>query len=295
MVIPRSLFDHKSHAPALRRELYGVAEDVYHHLLKLHRVADIVIVNPAARDAFVPQPLVLALAAHDGIDLFQALGKGELLGLDDHPSGFDARHVQNVVDDSKQMLGGGADLCQIFLDLVRSGRLVHGDVVQSDDRVHGRADLMAHVGQECGLGPVGLFRRRQRFPQNVVLLEGLPGFCVHIGKAQSDRVHLSIVPVFRMANAGKADHDIDRLALFVDLIAIGDHALLPKALPDRVGIRKPQEFVAILIGHGILRIRPDAFRVGEALTDLEILFLARFLIAYPLVPVQMDEIYAPII
>ena len=148
MIISRPLFDHKPHVAAFRRELNGVAQDVDHHLLELHRVADIVVVNRAVRDAFVVQPLIPALAANDGIDLFQAFGKGEFLCLDDHPSGFDARHVQDVVDDSQQVLRGCADLCQIFLDLIRSGRLVHGDVVQSDDRVHGRADLMAHVGEE---------------------------------------------------------------------------------------------------------------------------------------------------
>ena len=295
MVVSRPLFDHEPHEAAFRRELDGVGQYVYHHLLELHRVADIVIVNRAAGDAFVPQPLVPALAAHDGIDLFQALGKGKFLCLDDHFSGFDARHVQYVVDDSQQVLRGGADLCQILPDLVRSGRLVHGDVVQSDDRVHGRADLMAHVGEERGLRPVGLLRRGQRFAQNMVLLEGLPGFGIHIGKTQSNRVHLAVVPVLRMANAGKADHDIDCPALFVDLIAIRDHALLPQPFPDGVGIRKLQEIFAILIGHGIPRVRPDALHIGKVLADFEIPFLAGFLIADPLVLVQMDEIDAPII
>ena len=50
--------------------------------------------------------------------------------------------------------------------------IVKRDAVQADDRVHGRADLVAHVGEEGGLGPVCLLRDGQRVLQRPVLCHG---------------------------------------------------------------------------------------------------------------------------
>ena len=87
-------------------------------------------------------------------DLFQA--EGDLFEL--QPVGLDLGQVEDVVDESQQGLARILDLVEIIL-LFRRQLGLQGQVGQADDRVHGGADLVAHVGQEFTLGPVGRLGR----------------------------------------------------------------------------------------------------------------------------------------
>ena len=89
---------------------------------------------------------VTALAGDDRIDLFEHLGEGELFLVDDHLARFDAGHIQDVIDDAEQMAGGGVDLAEVFLGFIIYLLIVHGDIVETDDRIHRCADLMRHIG-----------------------------------------------------------------------------------------------------------------------------------------------------
>ena len=155
-VVAPALLDEERHRAAFRREFDGVAQDVDHDLLELHAVTDVVLVDGADRAAVVRNSLVGALAADDGVDLLEIVGERELIVLDDHLPRFYAGHVEDVIDDAEQVLCRGADLQQVFFDSVGNIRLVEGNVVQADDGVHGRADLVAHVGEESRLGLAGL-------------------------------------------------------------------------------------------------------------------------------------------
>ena len=74
--------------------------------------------------------------------------QGQLVGLD-------LGEVQDVVDDAQQVVRGLLDLLQVVrLALVL--RAAQGQVRHADDGVHGRADLMAHVGQEVALHARGV-------------------------------------------------------------------------------------------------------------------------------------------
>ena len=65
--------------------------------------------------------------------------------------GFDLGQVQNVVDDAEQVLGGRFQLGQVVA--LRGGQAgVFQQMSHAHHRVHGRADLMAHGGQEGALG-----------------------------------------------------------------------------------------------------------------------------------------------
>ena len=123
----------------------NLSEDVDQDLAQLHIVADVIIVDLSYKPAFVIQPFVPALAADDGIDLLHHPGEGELLFPDNHASRLDAGHIQDIVDDVQQVMGGGADLFQRFLALGGNVRIAQGDIVQADDGVHGCPDLMAHI------------------------------------------------------------------------------------------------------------------------------------------------------
>ena len=165
-----NFFDHDIHLPARRREFDGIAKNIDENLPQFHIVADVVVVDLAIDMALVVQSFLLALAAENGVDVLDQLGKGELLVLERHPSGFDAGHVQNVVDQIQQMVRAVAYFGQVVFDFRRRLRIVHGDVVQPDDGVHRSPDLMGHVGKKDRFGLVGLLGGRQGVAERVALL-----------------------------------------------------------------------------------------------------------------------------
>ena len=105
-----------------------------------------------------------ALARHlDKIDL--ALLEGELvrLGLGE---------IQDVVDDREKVIAAGGDVLDvggIVLVAERTEGLPVHDVREADDRVQGRAQLMAHIGEEFALGVVGLVGLDQKRVGDLVL------------------------------------------------------------------------------------------------------------------------------
>ena len=124
--------------------------------------------------------------AEDGRSQFQALGEGlrcrgldgviderpqvELHGFQPDVARFDARKVQNAVDHDDEALGIGLDDARYFaLFRVECGCLQH--VGHAGNAVQGRANLMAHVGQEFGLGRVGFDGRPAGIPRGSYLPE----------------------------------------------------------------------------------------------------------------------------
>ena len=73
-------------------------------------------------------------------------------------AGLDLGEVEHVVDDAEQGVGRRLDRLQVLPLVVGQGR-VEGQLGHAEDGVHGGADLVADVGQELALGPVGRLRR----------------------------------------------------------------------------------------------------------------------------------------
>ena len=206
-------------------KLDGVGEDVDQNLLELHVVADIIVVHLAHDAAFVAQPLVAALGHDHGVDLLQNRAEGEHLIAQHHPSGLDAAHVENVVDEPQQVLCALAGLGQVFPRLGRERLILEGETVQADDGVHGGADLMAHAREKGRFGAVGLPRRVQGLHQHLALLHGFAHFRVDHREADAHGVDDVVVPVGRVAHARHAQHFIIICAVSVGEIAVGDDVL----------------------------------------------------------------------
>ena len=73
-------------------------------------------------------------------------------------AGLDFTDVQNIVDQSQQMLAGGGDFSGVLHHFLRIVYVSGQEGGKAYDGVHGRADVMAHAGEERALGPVGLLR-----------------------------------------------------------------------------------------------------------------------------------------
>ncbi len=74
---------------------------------------------------------------------------------DVEPAGLDLREVQDVVEESQQVLAVAVYDVQVVALRLGDLRRVHQDLGVSQDRRQRRADLMAHVGQELALGAIG--------------------------------------------------------------------------------------------------------------------------------------------
>ena len=159
---PGSALHEEFHISALRSKFHRIAQDIDQHLSELHVVPDVIIVHFIDDAAVVSESLILALAAEHHVDRFQKFAEGELLVPERHAPGFDSRHVQDIIDETQEVLRGSLHFLQIFDRFWRRIRHIHGDVAQSDNRIHGRADLMAHTGQEGRLRLAGLLSPRKR-------------------------------------------------------------------------------------------------------------------------------------
>ncbi len=70
-------------------------------------------------------------------------------------AGLQLGHVQHIVDQRKQIVRGAVGFAQPVLDLLLLDRVAdaaHHQMVQTDQSVERRTDLMAHVGKELALG-----------------------------------------------------------------------------------------------------------------------------------------------
>ena len=91
-------------------------------------------------------------------------------------AGLDFGEVQNIVEDPQQRLCGRPGQGQVF-PLLGGEVGVQQKVRHAQDAVHGRADFVAHVGEELTLGTIGRFcgyagldLRRLRLAANLHLL-----------------------------------------------------------------------------------------------------------------------------
>ena len=73
-------------------------------------------------------------------------------------AGFDLRQIEKVGDELEEMLAADVNVLGVLAVLVRAEEteaLVHEDVGEADDGVQGRAQLVAHPGEELRLRGVG--------------------------------------------------------------------------------------------------------------------------------------------
>ena len=89
-------------------------------------------------------------------DVFQDFVEIEVDHFNIELAGFYFRKVEDVVDDSQQMLAGALNLLDV-IGLLGRQLGFQGQVGHADDGVHRGADFVAHIGQEVGLGLRGGF------------------------------------------------------------------------------------------------------------------------------------------
>ena len=92
------------------------------------------------------------LGADDAVHLSHLLRQTDGILIQRHLTGLDLAHVQNIVDETQQMPAGKLYFLNIGMQLVRSIRLMLHQVRNAHDGIHGRPNVMGHIGQEITLG-----------------------------------------------------------------------------------------------------------------------------------------------
>src|SRR5215218_9178168 len=152
----------QGHLPLLS-ELDRVAEDVGEDLPQTEGIA-----AHSARRAWLDeadqfQALLVGVSCEQGGDLFDLPPQLEVYGLQAQAARLYLGEVQDVVEDGEQSLARVVDRLRVLaLLLVEVG--VQKEVCHADNAVHGRPYLVAHVGQELALCPVGLLGPLPRRP-----------------------------------------------------------------------------------------------------------------------------------
>ncbi len=100
-------------------------------------------------------------------------GAGIVLCLDEfHAACLDLGEIQDVIDDAQEAGARCANVVGILQDVLVM-TLPAYQLIHAQNGGDGGAYLMAHVGEEVCLGPVGLFRRLESLTQSLALLQEL--------------------------------------------------------------------------------------------------------------------------
>ena len=97
--------------------------------------------------------------------------RDDLARVEGHPlelelTGLDLGQIEEIVDEDEEVRAGAAEQAHVLALLVVQLRLPE-DVRDAEDGVEGSPDLVAHVGEEIGLGATGLLRGLLGDPQRV--------------------------------------------------------------------------------------------------------------------------------
>ena len=183
---------HAEHdAPALGRELHGVADEVGHHLPQPRLVADQpprdrVVDGVVEHELFGVRLDALHLEAqvHAVLQHERPVLQRELIRLD-------LGEVQDVVHDGQQRLARARHhVDELHLVAAQALRDLAQKLAPGDDGVERRANLVTGVGEEAGLGLHGGVRPRLRVHEHAprfVLLGHVAH--VHERRGASQRVH----------------------------------------------------------------------------------------------------------
>jgi hypothetical protein len=141
---------------ALVGELDGVAHEVHEDLAEPPGVAEDRPRYLGKNAAAEFEPLLVAACSQQPHSVLDDVAEIEGRAVERQLAGLDLRGIEDVVDEGQQRLARllhRAEVLQLFAGERRPER----QLGHADDRVHRRANLVAHVGEELALGDSRLF------------------------------------------------------------------------------------------------------------------------------------------
>ena len=132
-------------------ELHRVSQQVEQNLAQARGIAHQARANAIVHHRFQADILRARARGKQGGRVGHDLADVEIDLLEVHLAGLDLGEVENVVDDGEKRIGAAFDRLG-ELALLPGELRIDEQVDHADDAVHGRANLVAHVGQKFALG-----------------------------------------------------------------------------------------------------------------------------------------------
>ena len=171
------LHDPQRDRAARPRVFDGVGDQIEPHLIEAQLVAVHELVPDVHR---VDEEIVLFgldVRVHDVPERVEDVRQRLHFLVQDHLAGFDAAHVQHVVDQREEMFRGTRVGRQILLNAFGFVDVACREPGEPDDRVHRRADVVGHIAQERRFGAVRRLRHLQGVLEfGLLLFELFPKF-----------------------------------------------------------------------------------------------------------------------
>ena len=147
---------------AFRRKFDCIGQQVHQNLVDPQGIAFIIPVQRLMLVNLVSQLAGNSLRVNNGIDTADQFDEIEAFAGESHFSAFNTRHIENVVDQGKQVTGRYIDFRQAIGENLRLFHFELADRTHADNRVQGCTDIVAHAGQEIGFCLIGHSCRRKR-------------------------------------------------------------------------------------------------------------------------------------
>ena len=133
-------------------ELYGVRQEVDDDLADAQLVALYAVDGHVLKVDLVVDAALLKLLCEHIVQAVAQLAQAERFFLKLDLAGLDARHLQNVVDERKQVVGKLVRLVEVLERFAVPVEAALRERHHADDAVHRGADLVRHTREEGRLG-----------------------------------------------------------------------------------------------------------------------------------------------
>ncbi len=166
----RQLTERDGNRTIFGRELIGIADEVEQYPVQTVFIAQ----HPAVLEIKGIHRVADALGCHLGGKHVMHILHGLLhirgCNVQFQFPALDAAHFQNVIDERQKVVAGSLNLVKKALHVFRKIRLPFRQFDIADDGIHGGADVMGHIEEECGFCPASLFCLRLGFQELRLLL-----------------------------------------------------------------------------------------------------------------------------
>ena len=144
----RELLQPDGNGSACGSKLDRIGQKIQQHLVQPRFIAVNILVGHIHGIHIKFQLLCVDLPADNGFQVVEHIRKTDRCFLQMNLSGFNAAHIQNIIDQRKQMVAGGKNLPQIIPHPLRVVDVAQRQCGKADNGIHGGADVVGHIGKE---------------------------------------------------------------------------------------------------------------------------------------------------
>ncbi len=127
---------------ARRCKLDGVAYEVEQDLIQAQLIGDNILVVHILRVDIKVKLLGADIALNDRAQVVQHIGQVDFCVVQFDRAAFDTAHIQNIVDQTEQMLARGTYLRKILFDKVNVINMRRGQGGKPDNGIHRGANIV---------------------------------------------------------------------------------------------------------------------------------------------------------